>query len=166
MHKLELFSDDYDAKGKKFKRAGARGIIVHDEKIILLHYQGFNHYVLPGGGIEPGESTLEAFHREIQEETGYLVEDAHPVLELTEHFADSIWSHTFFYAKTRGPQGPLNLTENEEKYAITLHYLDPFEALELLSTHVGDDPYSANIMNREFLGLSEALTYMSHAKIL
>lgn len=166
MHKLDLFSDDYDATTPKPTRSGARGIIWHEGKIILLHYQGFNHYVLPGGGIEPGETALEAFHREILEETGYTVEEAHPVLELKEHFSDSIWSHTFFYAKTKGPQGPLKLTEDELKYAITLHYLDPFKALDILSTHVGDDPYSANIMNREFLGLSEALTYMSHAKIL
>lgn len=166
MRKLALFSDDYDPKTEKFKRAGARGVIVHDGKIILLHYQGLNHYVLPGGGIEPGETALEAFHREIQEETGYAVEEAHPVLELTEHFNDSIWVHTFFYAKTQGVQGPLALTENEQKYAITLHYFNPYDALELLSTHVGDDPYSGNIMNREFLGLTEALTYMSHAKIL
>ena len=166
MRKLNLYSDDYDETISHVPRKGARGIILHDSKVLLLHYETLNHYVLPGGGIEPGETALEAFHREILEETGYHVDGAKAVLELTEHFKDSIWSHTFFVAHTHGPKNEPVWTEEEKKYTITLHALDPLDALELLSTHVGDDPYSANIMTREFLGLSEAMTHMAGAKIL
>lgn len=51
-----------------------------------------NHYESPGGGIEVGESMIQAVHREIQEELGYEVDsisylasvvDAYHRLELT-----------------------------------------------------------------------------------
>lgn len=42
---------------------------------ILLTWQGGIHdeFQLPGGGIDPGESTISALHREVYEETGWRI---------------------------------------------------------------------------------------------
>lgn len=44
------------------------------------------HVGLPGGGIEPGESEVEAAHRELWEETGLVPKD---VIELKKHVVGS-----------------------------------------------------------------------------
>lgn len=159
MRKFELFSDDYDSLEDPPHHFGSRGIINLNGSVLLMHYASFDHYVFPGGGIEADETAIEALHREILEETGYQITAVQPVLHLKEHFSDSVWHHTFFYAEVTGLQESLHWTQEEKSYGITFKLLNPYEALELLSAHTGNHPYSEAIMNREFLGLSEAIPY-------
>ena len=53
----------------------SRGIIIKDGKILLMHRRknGQEYFVLPGGGIEDGETPKEAVHREVFEETGLKI---------------------------------------------------------------------------------------------
>jgi 8-oxo-dGTP pyrophosphatase MutT (NUDIX family) len=51
-------------------RASAGGVVVGEGGKIVLVEQHSNTWSLPKGGIEEGESTLEAAVREIREETG------------------------------------------------------------------------------------------------
>ena len=48
----------------------ARGIIVHEGKVLVAHALGHKNTFLPGGHIEFGESAKDALVREIQEELG------------------------------------------------------------------------------------------------
>jgi 8-oxo-dGTP pyrophosphatase MutT (NUDIX family) len=52
------------------KRTAARGIIIKNNKILLLYTQRYNDYSLPGGGIDEGENPTEGLARELSEETG------------------------------------------------------------------------------------------------
>ncbi len=62
-------------------RHSARALVVDPVGRVLLFRSvlpdGVNLWFTPGGGIEPGESVLQALHRELVEETG-LVLDADP----------------------------------------------------------------------------------------
>jgi 8-oxo-dGTP diphosphatase len=51
-------------------------IIVRDEEILLIDRQrnGRSYYVIPGGGVEPGESLAQAAIREAQEELSLDIE--------------------------------------------------------------------------------------------
>ena len=55
-------------------RPGAYAILPRDGQL-LLTWQGPPHreVQLPGGGIDPGESALQALHREVFEETGWRI---------------------------------------------------------------------------------------------
>ncbi len=57
----------------RFGRAVA--ILLQDSKIALIerHRPGRHYFVLPGGGIERGESPVQAVVREVQEELGLEV---------------------------------------------------------------------------------------------
>ncbi len=53
-------------------RPGAYAILERQGHLLLTHQSDpIPEYQLPGGGIDPGEHTLPALHREIEEETGW-----------------------------------------------------------------------------------------------
>jgi len=62
----------------------AVGIIIRDNKILLLRrfWKAKHYYVFPGGGVEPGESLIEACKRELREELNI---EALPGKELFSH---------------------------------------------------------------------------------
>lgn len=52
----------------------ASTIVLNGENEVLLHERRYFHiWALPGGGLEPCESFVEAAERETLEETGYEV---------------------------------------------------------------------------------------------
>lgn len=58
---------------KKQFFVGAKAVLVNDKKVLLLKNVQKNRkstWDLPGGGLEEGESLVEALKREVREETG------------------------------------------------------------------------------------------------
>jgi 8-oxo-dGTP diphosphatase len=57
-------------------RLAVRAILVEQGRILLGHFvdPGGDWYVVPGGGVEHGETLEEAFHRELHEEIGAKAE--------------------------------------------------------------------------------------------
>ncbi len=55
-------------------RPGAYAILERGQNILLTHQsRPVPELQLPGGGIDPGESTIGALHREVFEETGWRI---------------------------------------------------------------------------------------------
>lgn len=52
------------------KREAARGIVLRDDKILLLYTERYDDFSFPGGGIDEGEDPIAGLHRELAEETG------------------------------------------------------------------------------------------------
>ncbi|MFF2288958.1 NUDIX domain-containing protein [Peribacillus butanolivorans] len=57
-------------------RVRASALIIQDESILLVEFTDENgvHYNLPGGGVDPGETIIEAVKREAREEASVEVE--------------------------------------------------------------------------------------------
>jgi 8-oxo-dGTP diphosphatase len=57
-------------------RDTARGIVVHDDQILLMERwrDNLHYFSIPGGGIEPGETPEQTVIREITEETSILAD--------------------------------------------------------------------------------------------
>jgi len=77
-------------------RTAARAFLVDDQLRVLLVHDRVDldrtdsHWITPGGGVEPGESLVEAARREVFEETGMAIElaaDAQPVHVDREQFS-------------------------------------------------------------------------------
>ena len=72
-------------------RPAVYGLIMHEEKVLLMNTILTGRYSLPGGGIELGEQIEETLRREVLEETGLDVEvgrfcqSSHLFLSAEEH---------------------------------------------------------------------------------
>ena len=63
---------NYNENWPRIVRKAVRGIIIKNNKVALVRSEKEGFYKFPGGGIEKGESHLDALIREIEEETGLI----------------------------------------------------------------------------------------------
>ena len=68
-----LDAKNYDLNGRVLVRPSARSIIIKDNKIFMVHSLKYDYYKFPGGGIDEGESKIDALIRETKEEAGLIV---------------------------------------------------------------------------------------------
>ncbi len=86
-------------------RPSVYGLLIHENKILLMKNRNASRLSLPGGGIELGETNEEALLREIKEETG-IEAQVNQLLAFDQDFfyydPKNIFVHTFlfFYACT------------------------------------------------------------------
>ncbi|MEM7470347.1 MAG: NUDIX hydrolase [Pseudomonadota bacterium] len=71
---IRRFGEPYQASKRYTYRPGAYAIL-WDGHAILTTFQAEPEpeYQLPGGGIDPGETPIQALHREVREETGWKI---------------------------------------------------------------------------------------------
>jgi 8-oxo-dGTP pyrophosphatase MutT (NUDIX family) len=64
---------DLNMKGKTLHREAVRGIIRDDNMLLMVYSEVNGDYKFPGGGIQEGETPIQALRREVQEECGVEV---------------------------------------------------------------------------------------------
>lgn len=116
-------------KSKLAFRPAVYGVIIEDGKVLLS--KQWDGYDFPGGGIEIGESIIDALKREIREETGLEVEVG-KILACESSFFKyrfedkCVQSILIYYAckRTGGELTTENFDENEKEYADMPEWID------------------------------------------
>ncbi|MCR5249750.1 MAG: serine hydrolase [Lachnospiraceae bacterium] len=115
-------------------REGSRAIIVRDGKILLTHELNSGWWLLPGGGMEEGETPETCVVREVEEETGYIVRPVRRFLSMNEYYEEYRYSGELFVCEVTG-KGQMNLTEAEKKRGVQPEWVPLQEAVDIFSKH-------------------------------
>ena len=117
-------------------RYGSRGIVIEQNgDIAIFNKRSKNEYKLPGGGIEEGENPMEAFMREIMEETGCEIEIIDYLGLAVEEKGQTNFKQIsyVFVAKVLNNTKGLHLTEKEKDEDAVVMWVSLREALELVN---------------------------------
>lgn len=142
---FELDAGDYDRNGNAFVRPSVRGIIIRDGKIGMVHSLSSHYYKFPGGGIEEGETKLEALAREVKEEAGLILIPntiqeyglVHRVQKGRQE-AMFIQDNYYYLCQTAPVALPQSLDDYEADEQFTLEFVDPRHAIAANREHDHD----------------------------
>ena len=140
-------------------RTGCRAVILREGKILLSHETGTGWWLVPGGGLEPGETPEECCIREVEEETGLLVKPLRQFLTLYEYYEEYRYISHYFICEITG-RGQMHLTENEAARGLEPAWLPLSEAIELFSKHqsyADTNEEKRGSYQREYTALTEFL---------
>lgn len=150
-------------------RKGARGIVIREDgKIAIFNKANKNEYKLPGGGIEQNENPEDAFHHEVEEETGCKIEIIKSLGITEEYKCKNNFKQIsyIFVAKVTEDIHKLNLTQKEKDEGARLLWVEPLQALELIKNCINDlkDLQYENVYATKFVVLRDRkiLEYYLH----
>ena len=141
-------------------RAGSRAVIVRDGMILLSHETVSGWWLVPGGGMEEGETPEECCARETEEETGLIVKPLEQFLTLYEYYEEYRYISHYFVCEITG-EGRMLLTDAERCRGARPEWLPLKEAAEIFSRHqsyaaVSEEKRGAYL--REYTALTEYLS--------
>ena len=79
METIEIFGDNYFGKWDHIRTA-CRAVVIKDGKLLLSYETATDTWMIPGGGLEPGENEMQCCVREVAEETGFIIQPSPCVL--------------------------------------------------------------------------------------
>lgn len=155
----ELFildKKDYKEDGTVFIRPSVRGIIIRNNKVAMVYSQKYKYYKFPGGGINDGESHFETLLREVQEETGLII-DINSIKEYglvirkqKGKIEDIFIQNNYYYmCDIKAEQGIQNLDDYELDEGFILKWVSIDEALSVNNIFYSDDEQMNEMVNRD-----------------
>ena len=135
---FELDTKDHAECVRTFVRNSARSIIIHNGLVAMVHSLKYDYYKFPGGGIEKGETAVEALIRETLEESGLVIIPesikeygcVHRVQRSETDKTERFVQDNYYYlcaVKDKVVQQKLDDYESDESF--TLEYVKPEAAI-------------------------------------
>ena len=152
---VNIFGDNYSGHWNK-TRTACRGIVIRDGKLLLSYETITGQWMLPGGGLEQGESEQDCCIREIAEETGVLIRPSDCVLEIDEYYGDFKWVNRYFFGEVTG-ETAISLTDREKEVGMAPRWLPLEEIIRIFSEHASytdTDEMRRGMYLREYTALS------------
>ena len=143
-------------------RDGSRAIIIRDDKILLSHETVSGWWLIPGGGMEAGETPEECVVREVEEETGMIVQTKEQFLVLHEYYEEYRYTSYYFVCEVTG-ESHMNLTEEEKRRGLIPEWIPLKEAIDIFSKHESYADTSEEKRGsylREYMALTEYTDYL------
>lgn len=158
MERIEIVGGNYFGRWDH-TRTACRGIVLRGDGILTSYETSTGQYMIPGGGLEPGESEADCCAREVAEETGVLVEPGEPVLEIDEYYENWKYVSLYFICKPVG-ECERRLTEREKKVGMEPRWVRVERAVAAFSRHqdyAATDEMRRGLYLREFTALKRLL---------
>ncbi len=162
MQTIDIFGANYAGR-TDHTRTACRAVIVEGGRILLMHAEKVDVWMLPGGGLEQGESLEACCIREAAEEAGVTVQPFRHAALLREFYEDWRYDSHFFLCRIVG-QTQISLTQEEIETGVVPKWLPFTEALALFVSHeqmhpVTDlDEQRRGICQREYTALNACLS--------
>ncbi len=154
---FEMDKKDYAHCTRTFTRNSARSIIIRDGKVAMIHSLKYDYYKFPGGGIEAGETPVDAMIRETQEEAGLVVAPesvkeygyVHRVQKSDTDPTECFVQDNYYYLCTATDvMVSQHLDDYEAQESYRLEYVDPLVAINK-NYQVKNSPYNRLMFERE-----------------
>ena len=164
MRKLfDIDKKDYGDCTQIFTRDSARGIIIRDGKIAMIRSRKYDYYEFPGGGIENGETPIEALIRETREEAGLIVIPetvreygyVHRIQRSNYDPAECFVQDNYYYLCEAMDRPVSQSPDDCETYQ--LEFIEPVLAIQK-NRNVKEGPYSQLMVEREARVLEMLIT--------
>ena len=136
-------------------RVAARGVVLRDGKMLASRAALGDIWMIPGGGVERGETPEDAVVREVQEETGYIVRPVRQFLTISEFYEEYRYVSHYFLCEVVG-EGEISLTEAERAAGLEAVWEDADALTERFSHHAdfaASDEEKRGIYLREWTAL-------------
>ncbi len=161
MKKIIIKGDNYFGKCN-FIRSACRGVIVNGDDILLSYETKTDIWMLPGGGIEEGETDEECVIREVAEETGNIFKPAKCVVQIDEFYEDTKYVTKYFIGAIIG-KTERHLTKVEIQEGLEARWMPIEKAIQIFSRHdeITDFEEKRGLYQREYAALKEILKKMT-----
>ena len=149
--------NDYAGCTHDYVRNSARSIIIKDGRIAMIRSLKYDYYKFPGGGIEKGETPIQAMIRETREEAGLVVKPetvreygrVHRVQksdrdETTRYVQDNY----YYLCEAEEQTVPQHLNYYEARDLDVLEFVEPALAIEK-DRNIKAGPYNQMMFERE-----------------
>jgi 8-oxo-dGTP pyrophosphatase MutT (NUDIX family) len=150
-------------------RRTVRAVVVYDDALVFSHMSNRNQYVLPGGGIEKGESPEACAQRECAEELGLKITAGPPLAMVREFYNGMLrFENLYVIGEFKGERTACKHTGEEDFLGITESWIPLSQVQQTLletNAHTMDEEHQvehvrraiANCHMRELLGIASLL---------
>ncbi len=136
-------------------RIACRGVMLSEGELLLSHEEAIDQYMIPGGGLEAGETLEECCAREMAEETGYVVDVGEHYLTIHEYYEQWHLIHHYFLCTSKGVTDR-HLTAHEAEVGLEPKWIPLDDAVHTFGSYAEyetDAPMKSGAYLREYTAL-------------